>query len=472
MPWKKAENSPNTFTRPLGPNEVFMQLVAEPGHALGHEHWAINYTATIVPRGAFEVLLSSPELLPTLIRYSWMHLRFQHPSIAACPDASRTATYVVPDSSDALNKWASKTFTVATDAKSADDVIPTIEPAADALLYFVPQSNQLLLHTGHWRTDGVGGTILLGQLVNLISSNAEALLSGKLPDPFDSFDWGSEVGRLMLPVEEAAKMPLVATDELKAIAQETTATFALAEGALGVPYIGDSTTVPAGTRAVELAFSPTDTSAAVSAAKARGFGITAAIHASMAAANFRNAISKHQDESRHYTSTIRQSFRECLPEPYSTPAGASGLYTSGWMASVDPSTTWEDNAHKYRTEYKKDVSGGYLQAHREYAYTLNEIVKNPPTPAEPPSDIDVSCIGVAEKYIEREYGTPERGFGITNVGLGVELLSRQATVFVWTFRDQLTLRLVYNESFHTAEQMSEFLKDVQTELLKQLNVWE
>jgi hypothetical protein len=77
-----------------------------------------------------------------------------------------------------------------------------------------------------------------------------------------------------------------------------------------------------------------------------------------------------------------------------------------------------------------------------------------------------------EKYLDREYGTPERGFSITHAGVGVEIISRQGVVFVWTFRDQLTLRLVYNEAFHTADQMTEFLHDIQADLLEQLRVEE
>ncbi|KAJ6035434.1 uncharacterized protein N7446_010196 [Penicillium canescens] len=471
MPWTTAEHARNTFTRPLGPNEVFIKLVSDPGHPLGREHWAINYTATISPRGAFAALSGSPDLLSTLIRYSWLHLRFQHPSLAAHPDSSNSnVIYTVPDSADALSEWASQTFTVEADARFANEVIPTIAPAADARLYYVPQSSELLLHTAHWRMDGVGGLLLLGQLVDLIVSHADTLLSGKLLDPFDSFHWGSEVARLAPPVEEAGNMPLTATDEQKAVAHWAVGTFALAAGALGVPYTGDASTVPSGTRAAELTFSPATTSAAVSAAKARGVGITAAVHASLAAVNFRHAIAEHQ--GRHYTSTIKQSLRPYLPEPYSTPAAAAGLYTSGWLVRVDASGTWVQNARMYQAEYQKGISKEYLQAHREYASTLVEVIKNLPTPTEPPSDIDISSMGIMEKYLEREYGTPERGFGITHAGVGVEMLSRQGVVFVWTFRDQLTLRLVYNEAFHTPRQMTEFLRDIQADLLKQLQVAE
>ncbi|PLB46340.1 hypothetical protein P170DRAFT_438160 [Aspergillus steynii IBT 23096] len=469
MPWTAAEPSPNTVSRPLGPNEVFIKLVSDPGHPLGREHWAVNYTATVHPRGAFAALTGPRDLLPRLIRHSWLHLRFQHPSLAAHPDASNSQlVYTVPGSAEALSEWASETFLVVAEAKCADEVIPTIAPAPDARLYYIPRSGELLLHSAHWRMDGVGGLLLLGQLVDLMVSHADSLLSRNLPDPFDSFPWGSEVARLSPPVEEAGNMPLAASDEQKAVAHGAVGTFARAAGALGVPYTGDASTVPAGTLAVELTFSPATTSAAVSAAKARGVGITAALHASLAAANFRRAITEHR--GRHYTSTIKQSLRPYLPEPYSTPAAAAGLFTSGWLARVDPSGTWQENARMYHAEYQKGISPEYLQAHREYASTLVDVIRKLPTPAEPPSDVDISSMGVLEKYLQREYGTPERGFGIAHAGVGVEMLSRQGVVFVWTFRDQLTLRLVYNEAFHTPQQMREFLLDVQADLLKELEV--
>ncbi|KAJ5419381.1 uncharacterized protein N7487_002931 [Penicillium crustosum] len=413
MPWTSTEHSPNTFTRSLGPNEVFIKLVSDPGHPLGPAH----------------------------------------------PDSNSNVVYTVPDSADSLSEWASQTFTVESDAQSADEVISTIAPAPDARLYYVTQSNELLLHTAHWRMDGVGGLFLLGQLVDLMVSHAGTLLSGKLPDPFDSFRWGSEITRLVPPVEEAGNMPLIATEEQKAVAHGAVGTFALAAGALGVPYNDDTSSMPSGTRAAELMFSPATTSAAVSAAKALGVGVTAAVHASLAVVNFRHAIAEHQ--GRHYTSTIKQSLRPYLPEPYSTPAAAAGLYTSGWLARVE--------GLRHLGGECPHVSG---RAHREYASTLVEMIKNLPAPTEPPSDIDISSMGIMEKYLEREYGTPERGFSITHAGVGVEIISRQGVVFVWTFRDQLTLRLVYNEAFHTPEQMAEFLQDIQVELLKQLGVAE
>lgn len=468
MPWTTTEQSPNTLTRPLGPNEVFIKLVSDFGHPLGREHWAVNYAITIRPRGDF-----AADFLPALIRHSWLHLRFQHPSLAAHPDSSNAnLVYKIPDSVDTLNQWASQTFFIKSDAQSADDVIRTIAPAPDAQLYYIPKSSQILLHTAHWRTDGVGGFLLLGQLVDLMSTHADTILSGNLPDPFDAFTWGTETTRLSLSVEEAGNMPLTPTYEQKDIAQEAVETFAHAQGAVGIPYTGDATTIPTGTRAAELTFTPATTAAALSATKARGLGITAATHASVAAVNFRHAIPEHRAQGRHYTSTIRHTLRPYMPQPYSGPAGAATLFTTGWMYRVDASSTWEENARKYHAEYRRGLNEEYVLAHREYATMLVKLLRNLPAPDEPPSDVDISSLGVLEKYLQREYGSPESGFSILYAGLGVEMLARQGVVYVWTFRDQLTLRVVFNEAYHTEEQMEEFLRDVKADLLRELGVEE
>ncbi|KAB8227157.1 uncharacterized protein BDW43DRAFT_294739 [Aspergillus alliaceus] len=125
-------------------------------------------------------------------------------------------------------------------------------------------------------------------------SHAGTLLSSQLPDPFDSFHWGWVVDQLASAVEEAGNMPVTVTEEQKRIAHGAVGTFVLTAGAIGVPYSGDASTPPAGTRAAELIFSRATTVSVVAAAEARNISITAAVHATLAAVNFRQAILKHQ----------------------------------------------------------------------------------------------------------------------------------------------------------------------------------
>ncbi|RYP37484.1 hypothetical protein DL768_010864 [Monosporascus sp. mg162] len=458
MTWHETDQK-GVFSRPIGENETFIKLVGDAGLPLNREHWAINSAATIVPTGSF---VSAD--LAARFRHAWAHLRFQHPSLAAevAPDDT-SFIYTVPADGAALDAWVSRTFSVATEANSSADVIPTFQPTPYAKLVYIPRSGELLGHTAHWRTDGIGVLLLLDALL--------ALASGPSPptDPA-SLAWGTEVARLAPAVEDAAAMPRESTPELKERGAALAGTFAHAVGATGIPYLGDAATLPAGTRSAALTFSLATTEKIVAACKARSVSVTAAVHTSVAGANYALADAVARD--KHYTSTVRFALRPYLPEPYSTPAFAAGLYTTGWMKRVESRASWAERLQDYQGEYRKGITRDFLDSHREYAAQLAELIRNPPQGEgdQLPSDVDISSIGVADKLIRRSYGTSEAGFEVKGVSVGVEILSRQAVTFVWTFRDQLNLSAVYNESFHSADQMSQFASMVRRQLLEGLGL--
>ena len=106
--------------------------------------------------------------------------------------------------------------------------------------------------------------------------------------------------------------------------------------------------------------------------------------------------------------------------------------------------------------------------HREYALGLGNPIRNMPQGGKPPSDIDISSVGIVENLLERVKGTPDRVLEIRSVSVGVDILTRQCVCFVWTFGDQLDLNLVYNESFHDEVDTANFLQTLKGILLKQL----
>ncbi|KAH9909483.1 hypothetical protein F4778DRAFT_711648 [Xylariomycetidae sp. FL2044] len=483
MTWQETDQK-DIFSRPLGENEVFIKLVGDAGLLLNREHWAINATATIEPVGSFKSTADAANLA-SRFRTAWAHLRFQHPSLAAGvdPDGTRLV-YTVPSDRAALETWVSQTFNVAANAKTSADVIPTFTPSHYAKLVYVPRSGELLCHTSHWRTDGIGVLLLLDAFLAIASA------PGPLADPVE-LAWGTETARLAPPIEDAANIPTHSTPELRERGGALISTFAHTVGAAGIPYLGDESTLPADTRSASLALDPNTTSAVIAACKERGITVTAAVHASVAGANY--ALAEGSNREKHYTSTVRVALRPYLPSPYSTPAFAAGLYTTGWMKRVEANTSWDERASAYHAEYKKGISREFLDAHREYALQLGAMIRGnappppppPPPPPDdaaaapppppPPSDIDISSVGVAESLIRRSYGsTPDGngGFEVRAVSVGVEVLSRQGTMFVWTFRDRLNLSVVYNEAFHSAEQMRRFVDVVRRELLDGLGVKE
>ena len=448
MPW--SEVAPRTFERAVGENELFIKLIGDSGHTLGREHWALNSIASFKTLGSLQ-----KENLSTFFLNAWKILRFHHPSIAVKAANDSSLVYNVPDAA-ALHQWAIETFQVI-ENKTADELIPNLKPNFSATLTYLPKSNEILGHTAHWRTDGVG-VLLLVDLFFKVATDPT------LPDP-TTLMWGQETARLAPAIEEAADIPIAPTDAIKTLSQKYIETFYQAASAVGIPYKKEAT-VPGGTRSSRLVFSQSETSLVASQCKAIGFSVTSAVHASVAATNY--ALASLENKNKHYTSTVRFSFRPYLPKPYSTPAYASALYTTGWMKTVPASASWIENAKAYNDEYRKGLNKDFINSHRQYALGLSDLIRNMPQPQEPPSDVDISSVGIAESLIGRVKGTQDRGVDIQSVSVGVEILTKQCVCFVWTFRDQLNLNMVYNESFHDERDTALFLQTLKEIILKEL----
>lgn len=283
-----------------------------------------------------------------------------------------------------------------------------------------------------------------------------------------SSPWGEEPGRLAPPVEDAANVPFDASEEQRQLGNHYLNTFSLASGSIGIPYLGNPSTLPQGTQSVTRTLSASTTAAVIQKCRSLNLSVTSALHASVAAANFQLASPERKNE--HYTSTVRFSLRPYLPAPYSSPEYAAGLYTTGWMDKVSANETWLQHARHYHDIYAVGISREYLEAHRVYASGLGDMLKNLPANLPVQSDVDISSIGIAEALIERSYGEEGLVIDVLDVSVGVEILTRQAVCFVWTFREKLNFRVVYNEAFHGERQMREFVGNVEEHLLGGLDV--
>ena len=452
MPWR--ETSPGHYQRPVGENEKFMTLLIAPGAALGREQWAISSVATFRALGDLEV-----EDLETVFRNAWKHLRFQHPSIASY-ERDDTLNYHVPDAA-ALDKWCEESFRTVTGGNAtADDVIASHEPTKVVTMHYLPSTSQLVLRTSHWRTDGIGILMLFNAFFNA-ANMAHTQTTQQLPS-------GQEVARLAPNVESAANMPTHITEDMKATADSYASTFGHYVGCVGVKFTGDGKATPRGTRSARVQFSEALTTKVIAATKARGIGITSAIQAAVAGANY--MFSSPATAQNHFASTMRFSLRPLLPEPYSTPAYASGLYTTGYISRVPASNTWAQNATKFEHAYCRGLSREFLQSYRQYAANLQAFLANMPADAPPLSNVDLSNVGVIDELVRPVHGTATRGIEVADVTAGVETLTPQMVVFAWTFRGRLNLHTVYNEAFQDHDAALGFAEAVKTVLLRELHV--
>ncbi|KAL2015579.1 hypothetical protein VTK56DRAFT_5212 [Thermocarpiscus australiensis] len=507
MSWAQVSSSPICWQRPLGENERMIKWIGDRGHPIGREHWSVTAIGSFALRsdaGATTEETGSLLLSLTTLRKAWMLLRFQHPSIAATASED-TVDYVVPDRT-ALAQWAGETMkAVSSPGITADDLVATLRPSPYTVGFFFPRTQQVVLHTAHWLTDGYGILHLLNAFFDALAC---VLSAGPDMDPAAALAWGDEHARLAPAVEELLGIPRTPTPAICAAAAECLATTALAAGSVGLPWRRAAQQQPGGTRGVRRSLAEPATKSVLAACEARGLRLRAAVHASLAAANFLAAEKKSpatEEDQQHqlaegggacyYTSTMRFSLRPYIPVlSHASSQHAAGLYTGGYFARVSGGQTWQDHASQYEAMYAAGLSSRFLLARRQYAVealSRFQTAAAAGTRQPPRSEIDISTVDDAEELVaparriilpnvyqeggepsDSDRGTDGKGvlLEVRDVCLGVECLSLETYLFFWTFRGRIEFHLVYNEAFYEAAYMAEILRIVERVLLKELHV--
>ncbi|KAH8799828.1 hypothetical protein F5884DRAFT_686620 [Xylogone sp. PMI_703] len=436
MTW--SEVSPGHYQRPIGENESMIKIFGDRGHALGREHWSISSFASFKASGSL-----GGEALSLKFYQAWKAFRFQHPSIASIPKEDMLE-YITPDA-EGLKKWADETFFVHDEDISVDELISTLKPNPYASLHYLSRSSQVVLHTAHWRTDGIGAQQLLNAFFEQVISDQGA----------DQLPWGAEHERLVPNIEEVLNIPLTPTPEITATTQQFFQLGMANAGGITLSYDGDENKLPSGTRGAQLLLPQSTTELILKACQERGITITAAVHAAVAAIAYTEAPS--DSKQKHYTSTMRFSLRPYLPEPYSAPLYASALYTSGITAKVSASQSWLENAKQYSEQYQRGLTNEFLQARRQFAIQMQAILKNLGPNAPRPSELDISSLEYPEPLMKPVHQGKESALEVLTMGFTVETLTRQMYCCTWLFRNQLGFNLTYNEAYYSADRVTTML---------------
>ena len=453
MPWSKA--GPGHYQRPLGENEKFIKAIGDRAHAGAREHWSITC------KGSFKLTEPLKVIdLSTDLRCAWKALRYEHPSIASTAE-EETLNYIIPDF-NALDSWARETFFVYDEKISADDLIASFKPSPFLTAHFLSDTFQLILHTAHWRTDGYGALQILNAFFDIFLA-LEDRDPAKLP-------WGQEIDRLVPSIEEALNLSKDAKPEVDTAVDQYISTLAHMKGAVGLSYRGDSNTIPSATRSARLRLSRPTSEAISKACRARDISVLSAVHASVAAITYAGA--PVDSKGKHYTCTIRFTLRPYLTEPYNAPTFASALYTGGYMFKVSASQSWAENAKQYSEEYHRGVTREFLQARRQYALKVQDLMRRSESVAAspPPSEVDVSSVGDAELLVSTTHRRGESVLEVLDVSIGVETLTRQMYCFVWTFRGQIEFNLVFNEAYYHPSFPADLLAKLRENLEKELQL--
>ena len=447
MTW--AETRHGHWQRPMGENEAMIKMIGDGGRKFDKDVWSISVTASFIAH------IESKDLSQALCD-GWKTLRFHHPSIATTAGED-ILEYHTPNSLE-LEQWADESFVLVEDNIRLDDVISRLTPRRFATLYYSREHTSVLLNMSHWRTDGIGA-------FHLLNKYFQAVIDSLQNEPLN-LPWGKESARLVPSIEEALHLPRAPSLDIERAAKQYLITLANNIGALETPYKSEKEIVPKGTRGIDFRFSQDMTAELVTGCDQLGIHLEAAVHAAVTATAY--SIADPTSRHKHHSSTMRHSLRPHLPTPYDGEAGAGGLYTAGYIIKVPASQSWLQNAKQYEAEYRRGATADLLLSRRQYALTMKDVLKNMPPPETPPSGLDISYIPGAETLLKPLHANATGAIELSNIGVGVEVLSRHLYVFVWIFNGQLEFRLVYNEAFYERALVEGILALVQKHLVENL----
>lgn len=480
LAWK--ETTPGTFTRPLDSVEAVFKWMADSSVPLKREHWAVS----------FAVRLALPDSLPAseaepYIRRAWLILSKQHTMLYARPEGHSVTVSPLDE-----DEWLKKSFVTHTGEQATlDSVFTSIEPAPIASCHWLPDRRELLLHGSHWRLDGIGCLKLTDRLLAALG----AVIRVGLDCPLESY--GLDLTPLLTPSQEEVCEAYPDEDStpraVKKAADDLLQSFIKGMPSIGIPLTpGTDKALPGPSSRLRMTLDKATTAAVVAACKSRGYKVTSAVHAAVVQAA---AAHPQHPQARHYCIYTAIDMRRRLPggNKGDGPELAAGEFVAVGVGLIeDPAgpggavRPLDDIAREFDATYGADMSrlydggGGEMvsaaQVAAPFARRLAPVLQAAPEQAEdgPPQNAPIlTSIGVMENWLKREHvvdageGT---GISVEDVWMGGEMLAPGMCIHVWTWRDQMTLSVVYNTAYYEGVFVTQVMEDVKRNLLSGLRV--
>ena len=441
MPWK--ETSSGRYERSFNSLERCYRTISAAGAALNRDHYAITAVAR---------LRLGPSIGDSAkaLRQAWRTLRYDFPLIAAYGQGD-TYIYEVPSTS-ALDSWLKETFIIEPPTSSTTGMYGEAVPTELARMHYFPHTSEVLFSSSHWRIDGIGSLHLLNHFLHLLAYPG-------------SFQFGDEGKNLLIGLDEATGAVSEATPEMEEAATELLMKYVNNLPTIGLPASLDR--VPCGSGRCGISFTPQATCAVVAKCKTLGFSVTTAVHAAMVC-----ATSQHPNPSAtQYTSWVTWDLRRHLPSPYNGATNAVSNFHTGVPVIVKPSTFLE-NAAQLRICYSEKLTApgprNMLPFLSCYTEKVTSVLMQPPPPGVlPPTDPTLMSLGVLDAFLDSKHGDVVE---VNDFWLGVDVLTPQLMVYVWTLRGKMQLSACYNKSYYVREFVEEFLGQVKHVLLEGLEI--
>ena len=470
MSW--TPTSPTRFERPLDTIEKFFVALAASEAPLQREHWSVSVSARFRWHS---------EDLPSALLQAWKTIRHDHPQIACTIEGDRKV-YVIPDG-PALDAWLAQTCITEPATTRVADLVASFKPSFLATLHYLPGTSEVLIHSSHWRIDGIGALRLLDRLFTL--------LAYPRPGPVE---FGTEAPNLSPSLEEAALVSLCRTSSSAEYAQSLFNSYVHKLPSIGLPTAPKPAQLPGATNSLTHRFTLCSTTSFLTACKSHSLSPTSAVHAALVQATYAlspSTTGEHRRTLAPYTAMCAFDLR-----PYLAPRNSAdpvALYMSGLPISLPPpntGSTFASHAQALQTLYSQSLapnSPPFLSALKDWVTLTTGLLAAAPVEGMPePSEPALNSLGLVDRYVKASYGCQgeegkeehEEGketAGTTMVEvedfwLGVEMLTRQLEFYVWTFRSRLVFSLCFNQAFYEIEFVKRVMGCVREVLEKELGI--
>ncbi|KAI1371049.1 hypothetical protein F4677DRAFT_321436 [Hypoxylon crocopeplum] len=436
------------WRRPLDCHDKLFQSVASAGQSLGREHWLMV--------GAVRIgFLPGTDGVENRLRAAWTALRFHHPDIAI-KLRSDEKRYEPIASAEELQAWVAATFHVETTASSADALFSRHlkVASANATCHWLPASDEIAIVSSHWRWDGRGMMMMLGEFLLGLAAHD--------PQPTSS-SFGDEAYNLVPSLDALIGMP----DKYEAMwlhqAEKLLAPLQQGTPSIGLP-VATGEQLPGDTRRIETVVTHDATEALRAACRARHIRLTAALHASIIVETAR------YQQSNYNTTTLYKSWaafdvRKYCPAPFDGPSYSPALRVVVLPLVADASADWNALAASIQPLYQQSFSpadNDMLFVRVPYYEQVMTMLKT----ATPTTEPNLSNLGVLDEYVKTQYGDVT----VHNVQLAVQMLSAQLYLHTWSWNGQLHISICYNEAFYEATFVKKWLNDLRLNLFKNLEV--
>ncbi|EED22664.1 conserved hypothetical protein [Talaromyces stipitatus ATCC 10500] len=466
-----TQTSPGVYQANLDGAETVYRKTATVFAPLKREHWRLH----TICRFNFGPGYNGPTDKETALRQAWKALRYEFPGMTVAPDRSKKI-YKTPDART-TKEWLEQTFFVEP-KRTADEIIAEAVPLQEVpSLYYLPATSEILFFISHWRIDAMGSWMVTDRLFHHLANPSKSGLP-KVPPP-------NEIEKISPSLEDAAGSPKVSTPEMDKVAADHIAAHhrnAIQMG--GMPYKGDAITLPGSPKREAVIFTRESTQKVVSACKARGITVTAAIHAALAETVF--AMGLPESREHDYVTVMPVNLRNYLKTPYNGDGHALQTYAGSITPRVPRHATFAKRTSYLVEYYKTRYDPKLIECLRPiYRYHAEALFKPLPAPAAAPegtpatsngnkrpppglpSGISINSLGVVEKYFAGKYGD---SVDVATFTFGVSMITRQTMLYVWTWKGELTLSSEYNAAYHDPEEVREVMLSIKQVLEKELEI--